>query len=259
MGDGVWFQAGRWHGHRVLRLLCRISLSPDSCVRRSETLITRWGGSSLIAAKFLPGISVVAAPMSGALGMSSRRFLAFEVVAATLWTVAFLGLGMVFSDQIQQVLDAMADTGVLASAVLLVLLLVYLAYRYWHRRSLLRELEMARITVADLNELMRSGDGPLIIDVRSGSAIALDERRIPGAISMPLEEIASRASELPRNRQIVVYCDCPHDVSAARAARVLFANGLDEVRPLAGGLEAWIAAYRSAGQPTLEPHLVKAD
>src|SRR4030095_7712848 len=97
----IWFQAGRRHGHRVLRLLCRISLSPDTCVRSSESLITRWGGGSLIAAKFLPGISVVAAPMAGALGMSLRRFVSFELIAGALWTAAFMGLGMLFSNQVQ--------------------------------------------------------------------------------------------------------------------------------------------------------------
>ena len=251
IGDGIWFQAGRWHGRRVLRLLCRISLSPDSCVRRSETLITRWGGSSLIAAKFLPGISVVAAPMSGALGLSLRGVVVFESIAAPLWTAAFLGLGMVFSDQIQQVLDAMAGTGAVASTLLVAVLVALLAGRYWRRRSLLHDLAMARITVDDLNELMRDGESPLIIDVRSGAAMDLDERRIPGAISITLEQISSRASELPRERQIVVYCNCPNEVSAARAARILSAEGLQQVRPLAGGLEAWIAA----GRPTV-PALV---
>src|SRR6267142_6693518 len=92
-GDGIWFVAGRRHGHRVMKLLCRISLSPDSCVRQSESLIVRWGGNSLIAAKFLPGVSVVAAPMAGALGMSWTRFLSFEVAAAAIWTMVFLALG----------------------------------------------------------------------------------------------------------------------------------------------------------------------
>jgi membrane protein DedA with SNARE-associated domain len=116
LGDGAWFLAGRRHGYRVMKQLCRISLSPDSCVRQSESLITRWGGRSLIAAKFVPGVSVIAAPMAGALGMSSARFLALEVVAAVAWTLAFMALGMVFSDQIQQIFDIMASTGGMATA-----------------------------------------------------------------------------------------------------------------------------------------------
>ena len=66
LGDGLWFWAGRRHGYKVLKLLCRVSMSPDSCVRESEAIILRWGGLSLIAAKFVPGVSVVAPPMAGA-------------------------------------------------------------------------------------------------------------------------------------------------------------------------------------------------
>ena len=71
LGDAAWFYAGRRFGHRMMRLLCKVSLSPDTCVRQSESLITRWGGASLIAAKFVPGVSVVAPPMAGALHMST--------------------------------------------------------------------------------------------------------------------------------------------------------------------------------------------
>ena len=147
VGDGAWFLAGRRHGYRVMKLLCRISLSPDSCVRQSESLITRWGGSSLILAKFVPGVSVIAAPMAGALGMTLKRFLAFEIVAALAWTVAFMALGMLFSDQIQQIFDIMAETGQLATAVIVLVVAGLVAVRYWRRRSFLRELRIPRIDV----------------------------------------------------------------------------------------------------------------
>jgi membrane protein DedA with SNARE-associated domain/rhodanese-related sulfurtransferase len=244
IGDGLWFQAGRRHGHRVMRLLCRISLSPDSCVRQSESLILRWGGSSLIAAKFLPGVSVVAAPMAGALGMSWLRFFVYELVAATIWTVLFMALGMVFSGQIQQILGIMASTGTAAVILLLLVLAVVLAVRYWRRRGFLREVEMSRITVDDLHELMSAGHEPLVIDVRSEASIKIDGRRIPGALSVELNAMREKAAELPRDRDIVLYCNCPNEVSAARAARLLAEAGLARVRPLAGGIDAWVASGR---------------
>jgi membrane protein DedA with SNARE-associated domain/rhodanese-related sulfurtransferase len=244
IGDGVWFQAGRRHGHRVMRLLCRISLSPDSCVRQSETLIVRWGGSSLIAAKFVPGVSVVAAPMAGALHMPWLRFLGFELVAAAVWTLLFLGLGAVFSNQIQQVLDVMASTGMVATALLVLLLAAVIGVRYWRRRSALSEAGMARISVDELHELMRDGREPLIIDVRSDASASIDARRIPGAIAIPLKDIDARARELQRDRDVVLYCNCPNEVSAARAARLLAGHGIVRARPLAGGLDAWVAAGR---------------
>jgi membrane protein DedA with SNARE-associated domain len=186
IGDGLWFAAGRRYGHRVMRLLCRISLSPDSCVSQSESLILRWGGSSLIAAQFVPGVSVVAAPMAGALGRSWTRFLAYELVAATIWTVLFMALGMVFSGQIQQVLGVMASTGTAALVVLALVVAALLAVRYWRRRSFLREVEMSRITVDDLHDLISGGHDPLVIDVRSEASIKIDGRRIPGAVSVEL-------------------------------------------------------------------------
>ena len=246
LGDGAWFVAGRRYGYRVMRQLCRISLSPDSCVQQGESLITRWGGSSLIAAKFVPGVSVVAAPMAGALGMSLTRFLAFEVVAAVVWTVAFMALGMIFSNQIQQIFDIMASTGGMATVVLVLVLAAVAGVRYWKRRRFLRELDIPRIGVDELFTLMERGLDPLVIDVRSNASTQVDARRIPGAISVQLRDIHARGAELAPDREIVLYCNCPNEVSAAHAAGVLAKQGLLRARPLAGGLDAWVAS----GRPT---------
>jgi membrane protein DedA with SNARE-associated domain/rhodanese-related sulfurtransferase len=246
LGDGAWFVAGRRYGYRVMRQLCRISLSPDSCVQQGESLITRWGGSSLIAAKFVPGVSVVAAPMAGALGMSTARFLAFEVVAAVVWTLAFMALGMVFSDQIQQIFDIMAGTGGLATAVLVLAIAALAAVRLWQRRRFLRELDIPRIGVDELHSLMEQGLDPLVIDVRSEASTQVDARRIPGAVSVHLRDIHARGADLAPDREIVLYCNCPNEVSAAHAAGVLVKRGLLRARPLAGGLDAWVAS----GRPT---------
>ncbi|HWK83326.1 MAG TPA: DedA family protein/thiosulfate sulfurtransferase GlpE [Caldimonas sp.] len=245
LGDGVWFLAGRRHGHRVMKQLCRISLSPDSCVRQSESLITRWGGSSLIAAKFVPGVSVIAAPMAGALGMSVPRFLAFELVASLVWTLTYMALGMIFSNQIQQIFDVMAGTGSVATAVLVIAVAAIVAVRYWQRQRFLRELQVPRIGVDELHALMQQGRDPLVIDVRSDASTQLDARRIPGAISVHLGDIHAKAAELSPDREIVLYCNCPNEVSAARAAAVLVGQGLARARPLAGGLDAWVASGRA--------------
>ena len=243
MGDGAWFYAGRSYGARVMRLLCRMSLSPDSCVRQSESLIARWGGSSLIAAKFVPGVSVVAAPMAGALGMSTTRFLFYGVISGAIWSAAYLGLGVIFSDQIQEVLLRLANAGIIAAIAILVLVLGFIAWRYWRRVLFLRSIEMARIDVDELYQLIQDEVDHLVIDVRSGAGHA-DERQIPGALTISLDELRMRASELPRDRQIVLYCNCPNEASAARAAKELMGLGFTQVRPLRGGLEAWVAAGR---------------
>lgn len=242
-GDALWFAAGRRYGHRVMGLLCRLSLSPDSCVRQSETLMSRWGGSALVAAKFVPGVSVVAAPMAGALGMSVARFVAFDVVAGATWSALFLGLGAIFSQQVDAVLAFLADAGMFAALALLAVVAGFAGWRWWRRRSFLRSLAMERITVDELRMLMDADDAhPLVIDVRSGTAGQLDPRRIPGAQPVALPDIVAHAARLPRDRDIVLYCNCPNEASAAVAAQKLAGKGFTRVRPLAGGLEAWAAA-----------------
>lgn len=242
LGDGIWFQAGRIYGHRVMKLLCRISLSPDSCVRQSETLLARWGGSSLIAAKFLPGISVVAAPMAGALGMTLPRFLAFDLLAGALWSGIFLGLGLLLSEQIQEVLDALASAGVYAVLALLLIMAGLVLRRWWQRRQFLRDLEGARITVGEAMSLVDQGLEPVFIDVRADASRQIDPRRIAGARLTELARLSEHARGLPRDRELVLYCNCPNDVSAALAVRTLAGLGFTRVRALTGGLDGWAAA-----------------
>ena len=254
IGDGVWFWAGRHWGHRVLRLLCRISMSPDSCVRQSESFITRWGGSSLIAAKFVPGISVVAPPMAGALRMPWLTFVGYETLGAALWAGLLMGVGAVFSAQIQQVMQVLSAMGIAAVALLVLLVAAYLGWRYWRRRAFLRGVEMSRIDVAALRALIDSGladpaHAPVVIDVRSDAGRSLDARRIPGAIPMALSDIRRHADELPRDREVVLYCNCPNEASAASGARRLTERGFKRVRPLAGGLDAWVDAGHLLADP----------
>jgi membrane protein DedA with SNARE-associated domain/rhodanese-related sulfurtransferase len=242
LGDGLWFWAGRRHGYRVMRLLCRISISPDSCVRQSEAFILRWGGRSLIAAKFVPGVSVVAPPMAGAMGMSVLAFLGFATLSAALWAGLFLGIGWVFAHQIQQALDMLSTLGAVAAGFLVLIVAAYLSLRWWRRRQFLQGVAMPRVQVDELRALIDAGTPLTLIDVRSGAAREIDERRIPGAIVAALADIEEVTRELPRHADLVLYCNCPNEASAATAARRLAAAGFTRARPLAGGLDAWMAA-----------------
>lgn len=260
LGDAAWFYAGRIFGNRVMRVLCRISMSPDTCVRQSESLISRWGGSALIAAKFVPGVSVVASPMAGALRMSLRRFLAFDTLAAAIWVAAFMIPGWLFSAQIEVVLDALTDASAVALLVLAVAIAVALALRYWRRRRTLLASDLPRIGVDELRVLLATDMPPLVVDVRSEASIQLDRRRIPGAIDLHLKALQSSRTladllapsgspgtvvAWPLDREVVLYCDCPNEVSAALAAQLLARRGVLRARPLAGGLSAWIASERA--------------
>ena len=244
IGDGIWYEAGRRHGHRVMRLLCKISLSPDSCVRQSESLIQRWGGRSLLAAKFLPGISVVAAPMAGALHMSVTRFVAFDVLAGAVWSAVFLALGFVLADQIQQVLDMLASAGLVALGALLLLAVGLVLRRWWMRQRFLRDAQSLRIDVDGAAAMVDQGLDPLFIDVRSKGSRSIDPRSIPGAVLTELGRLHEHAPQLPQDRELVLYCNCPNEASAAVAAKTLLGLGFTRVRTLTGGLDGWAAAGR---------------
>jgi membrane protein DedA with SNARE-associated domain/rhodanese-related sulfurtransferase len=243
LGDAVWFKAGRVYGYRVLKLLCRISLSPDSCVRQSESLITRWGGSSLIAAKFLPGVSVVAAPMAGALGMSTTRFVGFGVLAGAVWSGVFLALGLLLSEEIQQTLDMLANAGLVASIALLSIVAALLLRRHLRRRRFLRSAGSARITVEEALALIERGARPTFVDVRAEASRAVDPRRIAGALLLDeLKDGRGQQPDLRPDSELVLYCNCPNEVSALLAAQALSRQGFTRVRALTGGLDAWAEA-----------------
>jgi membrane protein DedA with SNARE-associated domain/rhodanese-related sulfurtransferase len=242
IADSAWFLAGRRYGNGVMKVLCRVSLTPDLCVNRTQTLFERWGVNALLIAKFIPGLAVVAPPLAGATGIGWTRFLLFSTVGAGLWVGAGMGLGMVLKEQIERLLGVLESAGGTAIIVLGALFAAYLAYKWWERHRFFTMLRMARISVDELYRLMDAGAGPVIVDVRTQTARELEPRRIPGALHVSLDAIDEHASDLPRDRDIILYCTCPNEISAAEAAKLLMNSGLTRVRPLHGGLDAWIAA-----------------
>ena len=242
LADSAWFFAGRVYGNGVMKLLCRISLTPDSCVSETQSRFERWGSNALIVAKFVPGLSLIAPPLAGATRMGWVRFIVYSTLGAAAWVgVALLG-GMLFRRQIEELLPRVADFGLAALGVFGVLIVVYVAYKWWERRRFYSVLRMSQIEVGDLFELMATPRRPLIVDVRSPTAVQLEPRRIPGALHIPLTDVQQHLRDLPRDRDIISYCTCPNEASAAQVAKILMDNGFKRVRPLHGGLDAWIAA-----------------
>jgi membrane protein DedA with SNARE-associated domain/rhodanese-related sulfurtransferase len=240
--DCGWYLVGQRYGIRVLKFLCKVSLEPDSCVSQTQTRFETWGINSLVIAKFIPGLAIIAPPMAGAMRIGWLRFVLLSTCSAFLWVGCGLGIGILFKSQIDQVLQHLREFGGAAAAGIVILLLAYIAFKWWQRYRFYKMLRMARISVADLYALIQAGAAPLIIDVRSATARTLDPRWIPGALHVPLQEVAHHLKELPRDRDTILYCSCPSEASAARVAKILMNHGFKRVRPLHGGLEAWIAA-----------------
>lgn len=250
VADCIWYWVGQKYGIRVLRTLCRISLEPDSCVNQTQVRFERWGVNSLVIAKFIPGLATIAPPLAGAMRIGWARFIALSALAAMLWVGAGLAAGMLFKSQIERLIMRLDDIGSMAGGAALVLLGVYVGYKWWERTRFYKALRMARISVSDLKQLIENGSQPLIIDVRSVSARTLEPHWIPGAVHISLPDVDTRLKGLPRDREIILYCTCPSEASAAQVARILMNHGFKRVRPLYGGLDAWVAAgYAVARAP----------
>src|SRR5690349_18937126 len=135
--DSVWFQLGRHKGITILRLLCRISLEPDSCVRRTEGIFSRQGARSLLVAKFVPGLGLVTPPLAGVFRMRFRRFLLFDSLGSALWAGAFLGLGYAFAGEIERVAASLASLGSWLLVVVVGALAAYIGYKFVARQRFL--------------------------------------------------------------------------------------------------------------------------
>ena len=239
LSDSLWFYLGRRKGSRVLAFMCRISMEPDSCVRRTHNLFTKYGLRGIVLAKFVPGLSTLAPPLAGMSGTVYGAFLLADFTGSTLYTGAFILMGYCFSNQIQQITDALDSIGRGAMFLLASLILIYLVVKQWQRQRIIKELRMTRITVKELRKKQTDGEHLVIIDLRPEAELRFNPATIPGSIHLKLDEIDTRLHEVPRDQEIVVYCSCPNEVSSARMALFLQRKGLKRVRPLLGGIEAW--------------------
>lgn len=240
--DCGWYWLGQAYGIRVLKTLCRISLEPDSCVSQTQGRFESWGINSLVIAKFVPGLAIIAPPLAGAMRIGWPKFILLSTLGGMLWVGAGLAAGILFKTQIAALLIHLDQVGSIAAELIGGALILYVGYKWWERARFYRALRMARIQVSDLYQLIQAGARPVIIDVRSPTARALEPRWIPGAIHVPVDAVAKEIGHLPKDREIILYCTCPSEASAARVAKVLVNHGFKLVRPLYGGLDAWIAA-----------------
>ena len=242
VADMGWYLAGRWYGNSVMRFLCGISLTPDICVSETQERFERWGQKAIVLAKFVPGLAVIAPPLAGALRMGGLRFLGLSTIGAALWVGSFLAIGALLRAQIDRLLPIVEHFAATALVIVIALLLLYIAFKWWERRRFYDTLRMARMSVDELYQLMSTGSTPLVVDVRSVTARRLEPKRIPGAIHVPHDQVDQHLNDFARDREVILYCTCPNEASAAQVAKLLMRQGFVKVRPLHGGLDAWIAA-----------------
>lgn len=246
IADVFWYHAGKTYGHRVLGRICRISLSPDACIRQTESVYGRWGAKSLLVAKFVPGFASIASALAGVVGTPLRTFVLFDTLGALIWVGSAVFLGSLFSSTVQDLLDVLTALGKWGLLLISIAFVVFVARKWWQRQRVVRSLKMPRISVQELAGLNAQGIHPTVIDVREPMLYGMGH--IPGAHSWAQRPEKGKPAYdrlLPREQHqhgLVVYCDCPNEISAARVARQLQRAGFTNVRPLVGGLTAWEAA-----------------
>lgn len=240
VGDLSWYELGRRRGRRILKLLCRISLEPDFCIRRAEEAFSRRGPKVLLFSKFVPGLSLVAPPLAAMFRMGLRRFLVWDAAGSLIWAGAFLGAGFLFRVQIEQVGTLLLRLGTQVFVLLAFALAFYVVWKVALRWRFFRRLRVARITPEELNGKMESGEDVTVVDLRHPLEFDIDRVKVPGALHLRPEELDSRHHEIPRDRDVVLYCTCPNEATSAMMTLRLHRLGITRVRPLSGGFDAWI-------------------
>lgn len=256
IADTWWWWLGKRFGSRVLDFLCRMSLDASTCVNRAQGSIARRGGLTLLFAKFVPGVSTIASPIAGQAGMKLSEFVMYDMAGTFLWAAAWLFAGRFFGDVAERSNRLFATLTHFAAGLVVLMVLGIVVYRYVQRHRFMAELRGLRLEpeqlLAMMEEARTSGsEAPFIIDLRHPLDVLTDPEVVPGALRIGPEELRLHRDEIPRDRDIVLYCTCPSEETSAKVAMELRKLGMTHVRPLRGGLQGW----KEAGFP-LEAVLV---
>jgi membrane protein DedA with SNARE-associated domain/rhodanese-related sulfurtransferase len=250
LSDSAWYLLGKRYGGKVLDILCRFSLEAATCVERTHGTVSRRGAFTLLFAKFVPGLSTVAAPIAGQARIPYHTFIAYDMAGTVIWAGTWLFAGRFFGDLAKRSSDFFALLGRFGIALVILAVAGLIIYRLVKRRQFLVELRGLRLEpgqlMAMIDDAEREGlDPPFIIDLRHPLDVMTDPLVLPGALRIGPDELKLRKEIIPHDRDIVLYCTCPSEETSAKVALELRRLGIKRVRPLRGGLQGW----RDAGYP----------
>jgi membrane protein DedA with SNARE-associated domain len=239
IADSTWFFIGRRYGHFVLRILCKLSLEPTTCVRRTQDSFSRRGGVAIMFAKFVPGLASLTSPVAGQNGMAYPVFLFFDALGSTIWVGTLLVVGRLFGDVLQRDPSLMNWAGRFSGALLVIGIIGFFVGRLIRRNMVLKMLAGSRLEPEELKRQLEAGERVYIVDLRHPLELMTDPFTLPGAQHFAPDALAQRHSEIPRDRDVVLYCTCPSEATAAKTALTLHRLGIQRVRPLRGGYYEW--------------------
>jgi membrane protein DedA with SNARE-associated domain/rhodanese-related sulfurtransferase len=239
IADSSWFMIGRRYGHQVLRILCKLSLEPTICVRRTQNSFGQRRAVTLMIAKFVPGLATLAPPVAGQNGMGYWSFLLFDAIGASAWLAVLLVSGRFFGDLLRRDPSLLNWVGRFSGALLVLAILGFFVARVIRRRMVIKKLVAARLEPEELKSQLDAGEQVFIVDLRHPLELLTDPFTLPGALHFSPETLTERHGEIPRDRDIVLFCSCPSEATAAKTAMTLHKLGIERVRPLRGGYDEW--------------------
>ncbi|HTV07327.1 MAG TPA: VTT domain-containing protein [Acidobacteriaceae bacterium] len=239
ISDSTWYLLGKRYGRAVVNLLCRLSMERSTCVRKTEDYFGKHGVKALVVAKFLPGLGVVAPPIAGQTRMDFRLFAVYDAIGIMLWGLSLTLCGRFFGDVLKLHPNAFAWVTRFGLVLFLLLLVAFLVWRFMRQRAFLKELRLARVAPGELKSMLESGKPVYIVDLRHPLDYLPDPRTLPGAILLSPDKLVAQCAEIPRDRDVVLFCTCPSEATAAKMALAIRKMGVRRVRPLLGGYDEW--------------------
>jgi len=206
-GDLLLFTLGKYMGWALLAVLCRVSINPESCILRSAESFYKRGKITLLFAKFIPGVNTMAPPLAGSMKMRPSQFLRFDLAGASLYILAYGGLGFLSRDFLMVVTRGLQTASRVFEEVLLLAAIVYIGYRVWlYWKNRVYKI-VPRIQVQELAERLSSDkDRVLVVDVRSHGYYDANAQRIKGSVRIEPNNLSEELKNLPHEKDIYLYC-----------------------------------------------------
>jgi rhodanese-related sulfurtransferase len=181
----------------------------------------------------------MAAPTVGQSRLRYFRFVAFDAVGALIWAGTYILLGRLLGRTIEHNADLFQLAARFAGLALVGAVVGLLLVRIVRRRRFRRRFAAARITPEDFRQRMERGESFYVVDLRHPARVAADGRSLPGSLHLTPDQVIAHRDRIPTDRDIVLFCNCPGEATAAQVAVRLRELGFARVYPLQGGLDAW--------------------
>ena len=208
IGDIIQFWLGRVSGWALLGFLCRLSMNPETCILRSAESFYKRGKTTLLIAKFIPGINTMAAPLAGSMKMRFGQFVQLDFAGALLYAVTYLMVGYVSRDFLAATLNGFHAAGRAMEVVLTAAFVVYATYRIAQFAKYKKYRIVPRVQASELAERMASGEANQvqIVDVRSHGYYDIGAERIHGSVRIEPNNLDEEIKTLPKDTDIYLYC-----------------------------------------------------